>query len=467
MNLFIAGICGTFMAGIAQLARSAGHEVSGCDSNVYPPMSTLLESEGIETMEGYLPEHLDVAYDQIIIGNALSRGNPLVETILDRKIPYQSGPQWLHDHFLLHRDVIAVAGTHGKTSTASMLAWILESNQYSPGFLIGGKPGNFDHSARPGDGEWFVIEADEYDTAFFDKRSKFVHYSPKVAILNNLEFDHADIFDNIDQIKKQFHHLIRIVPANGHIIANADDSNINDVLSMGQWSSISSFSVIDPDCQWYANPLTDDASEFEIFHNGISTGVVRWNCIGTHNMANALAAVVAAYVAGIEPENTCKAFSDFKATDRRLQLLFNSGKISLYEDFAHHPTAIKSTIEAVRQKYPQRLIIAVVEPRSNTMRGGFHGDSLEKSFNGADLAVIYQPDEQGLQSGILKTVPGSTCEILQHASVDEILATLELRIQPNSVIICMSNGSFDGIPRILQERLETMVVEDQTTNPLK
>jgi UDP-N-acetylmuramate: L-alanyl-gamma-D-glutamyl-meso-diaminopimelate ligase len=279
--------------------------------------------------------------------------------------------------------------------------------------------------------------------------------------LNNLEFDHADIFDDIDQIKKQFHHLVRIVPSNGHIIANADDSNIDDVLSMGLWSNISRFSVINPDCQWYAKPLTDDASEFEIFHHGLSTGVVRWKCIGTHNMANALAAVAAAHAAGIEPENTCDAFSDFKATDRRLQLLFNSDNISLYEDFAHHPTAIQATIEAVRQKYPRRQIIAVVEPRSNTMRGGFHGDSLEKSFNGADLTIIYQPDKQAIQSGILKTVPESTCEILQHASIKEILATLELRIQSNSVIICMSNGSFDGVPKILQERLESMVVEDQ------
>ena len=462
MNLFIAGICGTFMAGIAQLARSAGHTISGCDSNVYPPMSTLLDSEGIDTMEGYLPEYADDGYDQIIIGNALSRGNPLVEAILDQKIPYQSGPQWLHDHFLLDRDVIAVAGTHGKTTTSSMLAWILESNRYSPGFLIGGKPGNFDHSARSGDGEWFVIEADEYDTAFFDKRSKFVHYSPKVAILNNLEFDHADIFDDIGQIKKQFHHLVRIVPSTGYVIANADDSNINDVLSMGLWSNISKFSIIDPDCQWYAKPLLNDASEFEIFHNGISTAIVRWQCIGTHNMANALAAVAAAYTVGIEPVDTCRAFSDFVATDRRLQLLFNSGNVSLYEDFAHHPTAIQSTIEAVRHKYPQRLIIAVVEPRSNTMRGGFHGDSLEKSYAGADLTIIYQPDANSRQSDILKSDSESTCEILQHTTVDEVLTTLELRIQPNSVIICMSNGSFDGIPRILRERLETLVVENQT-----
>jgi UDP-N-acetylmuramate: L-alanyl-gamma-D-glutamyl-meso-diaminopimelate ligase len=462
MNLFLAGICGTFMAGIAQLARSAGHQISGCDNNIYPPMSTLLESEGIETMEGYLPEYLDAGYDQVIIGNALSRGNPLVEAILDRKIPYQSGPQWLHDHFLLNRNVIAVAGTHGKTTTSSMLAWILESNRFSPGFLIGGKPGNFDNSARSGDSEWFVIEADEYDTAFFDKRSKFVHYSPTVAILNNLEFDHADIFDNIDQIKKQFHHLLRIVPSTGHVIANADDANIDDVLSMGVWSNISRFSVIDPDCQWYAKPLVADASEFEIFHNGISAGVVRWQCIGIHNMANALAAVAAAYAAGIEPENTCDAFSGFMATDRRLQLLFNSGDVSLYEDFAHHPTAIRSTIEALRQKYPQRSIIAVVEPRSNTMRGGFHGDSLKKSLDGADLTVVYQPDEHARQSDILKSDSESTCEIIQCASVDEVLTTLELRNQPNSVIICMSNGSFDDIPRILRERLETLVVENQT-----
>ena len=460
MNLFVAGICGTFMAGIAQLARSAGHQISGCDNNVYPPMSTLLESEGIEIKEGYLPEYMDESYDQVIIGNALSRGNPLVEAVLNRKISYQSGPQWLHDHFLLNRDVMAVAGTHGKTTTSSMVAWIMESNRYSPGFLIGGKPGNFDNSARSGDGKWFVIEADEYDTAFFDKRSKFVHYAPKIAILNNLEFDHADIFDSIEQIKKQFHHLVRIIPSNGHIVANADDANIADVLSMGIWSNVTFFSILDPNCQWYAKALSDDASEFEIFHNGVSSAIVRWQCIGNHNMANALAAVAASHAAGIEPEETCEAFASFTATDRRLQLLFNSRDISLYEDFAHHPTAIRSTIEAIKQKYPKRQIIAVVEPRSNTMRGGFHGDSLKKSFANADLTIVYQPDEQAQQLGILKSDPRSTCEPLEIASVTEVLETLELRIQSNSVIICMSNGSFDNIPRLLRERLETMIVED-------
>ena len=254
MKIFIAGICGTFMAGIAQLAKSAGHEVTGCDSHVYPPMSTILESAGIEVKEGYLADYLadKAGYDQIIIGNALSRGNPFIEALLNQNIAYQSGPQWLHDNLLVKHEVIAVAGTHGKTTTSSMVSWILEKNDYAPGFLIGGKPGNFDHSARPGKGDFFVIEADEYDTAFFDKRSKFVHYCPNIAILNNLEFDHADIFDNLDQIKKQFHHLVRIIPANGHIIVNADDSNIREVLSIGAWSHIHQFSLQNPDAEWFA-----------------------------------------------------------------------------------------------------------------------------------------------------------------------------------------------------------------------
>ncbi len=455
MKLFIAGICGTFMAGIAQLAQACGHEVEGCDSNVYPPMSTLLEQSDIAVMKGYQASHLEKDYDLVIIGNALSRGNPLVEAVLDRGLPYQSGPQWLHDNILQHRKVIAVAGTHGKTTTSAMIVHILTSNGIGPGFLVGGKPGNSDRSAEIGESDWFVIEADEYDTAFFDKRSKFVHYCPKIAVLNNLEFDHADIFANMAQIRTQFHHLVRIVPASGTIIANADDPEIQDVLDMGCWSDTSGVSIENPDNTWFARATVADASRFEVFHNDVLSGQIAWQCLGQHNMYNGLAAVAATHSAGVSVADACRVLADFVAADRRLQLLFQGGENYLYNDFAHHPTAIRLTLQAIRARHPDCDLVAVVEPRSNTMKSGAHGDSLGKSLDQADATFIYSPGDLDWDPASLHTA--SALKVSETAA--GLMDSLKLRIKANSVIICMSNGSFDDIPGMLGEHLHERLVE--------
>ena len=452
MNIFIAGICGTFMAGIAQLAKASGHVVRGCDANVYPPMSTLLAENGIDIAPGYEPDHIDPEVDQVIIGNALSRGNPLVEHVLNAHLPFQSGPQWLHDQLLAKRQVIAVAGTHGKTSTSSMVAWILQANNQSPGFLIGGKPGNFEHSARIGNGQTFVIEADEYDTAFFDKRSKFVHYAPDIAVLNNLEFDHGDIFSHLDQIKTQFHHLVRIVPQKGHIIVNADDAHLRDVIDMGCWSNLHTFSTHDPNSHWYASLDAADGSVFSIYHQGVKKGVVDWACIGLHNVQNALAAISATALNGIDIEAGCRALGNFIPTARRLQSLYERDSIHLYEDFAHHPTAIRHTLSAIRTKYPGHQLIAVIEPRSNTMQSGCHNKALGPVLDEADMAIIYQSHDNPWRGSDIQT----QTPIETYQSASEILKKIELSLTANSVIICMSNGSFDGIPRKIARRLERL-----------
>ncbi len=458
MKIFIGGICGTFMAGIAQLAKASGHQVSGCDSQAYPPMSTLLRAENIEIYSGYQPQHLQTAKinsgDQVVIGNALSRGNPLVEAVLDGRYCYQSGPQWLHDNLLGNRKVIAVAGTHGKTTTSAMIAWIMSRCGKNPGYLIGGKPGNFSKSAEVGNSEWFVIEADEYDTAFFDKRSKFVHYRPDTVVLGNLEFDHADIFDNLGQIKTQFHHLMRIIPSTGSVIANADDVHVGEVLDMGCWSNIIPFSIRNRNCRWFASKLTEDFSRFEIYHQSQAanqpSGRVGWSCIGRHNMQNALAAIATVHSVGIDIESACHALSTFKATARRLQLLFDKENICLYEDFAHHPTAIALTLEAIKSKYRQHKIIAVVELRSNTMKNGWHGDALGESFNHADTTFIYQPDELRWQPQALH----SRTDLRVCKNQADLIAQLDAMLTQNSVIICMSNGSFDQIHEALCQHLQ-------------
>ncbi len=437
------------MAGLAQLARSDGHEVLGCDERIYPPMSTLLETSGIRIFEGYDPAHLDRRYDRIIIGNALSRGNPLVEAVLNRNERYQSGPQWLHDHVLPGKDVIAVAGTHGKSTTSSMVAWILHSTDRSPGFLIGGKPGNFPCSAMAGDSDWFVIEADEYDTAFFDKRSKFVHYRPTIAVLNNLEFDHGDIFENLDQIKKQFHHLVRIVPSHGFIVVNGDDRHLSEVLRMGCWSNLAQFSIRDADSQWFARPLKPDCSSFEIFHHGAVCGEITWNLIGSYNMQNALAAVAACELTGVEAAASSGALENFVAADRRLQLLFNYNRIYLYEDFAHHPTAIERTLEAIRARHPEHHIITVLELRSNTMKSGQHEDKLGRSLNGSDETWLYRTSELKWRPESLET----RTDLKSFNTKDELLAAMDLCQNRKLVIICMSNGSFDGVPDSIREHL--------------
>ncbi|MGB5707439.1 MAG: UDP-N-acetylmuramate:L-alanyl-gamma-D-glutamyl-meso-diaminopimelate ligase [Arenicellales bacterium] len=451
MKVFIAGICGTFMAGIAQIAKSMRHQVIGCDANVYPPMSDLLAAAGITVKSGYLAEHIDTDCDCIVVGNALSRGNPLVEHVLDHKLPYLSGPAWLAQHVLKNYQVIAVAGTHGKTSTSSMLAWILEHNSMSPGFLIGGKPGNFSESARIGQGKYFIIEADEYDTAFFDKRSKFVHYSPDIAVLNNLEFDHADIFDDIDQIKRQFHHLIRIVPSNGCIVFNSDDKNIGEVMEMGCWSNSTTFSSDSEEADWSTRTQAADFSCFTVYHNGSEIGHVSWECIGRHNMANALAAIAAASEAGLAPDQACTALNTYIPNDRRLQCIFESDSVLLYEDFAHHPTAISLTLDALRKAHQNAYLIAIIEPRSNTMRLGCHGDLLAEALESANEVVFYLPNDLSWKPADLPTkIPIEICH-----SPEEISEIVGQKLKGESVLVAMSNGSFDDIPQKLCEYLET------------
>ena len=460
MKIFIAGICGTFMAGIAQLARAGGHDVRGCDAGVYPPMSTLLRSQNIEVAEGYLPEHLGDDPGTVIIGNALSRGNPLVERVLNEKLAFCSGPEWLREQVLGRRAVIAVAGTHGKTTTSSILAWLLECAGLSPGYLIGGKPGNFEHSASLGGGGYFVIEADEYDTAFFDKRAKFVHYRPHIAVLGNLEFDHADIYDDLGQIRKQFHHLVRIVPGNGWVVVNADDPRLARVMEMGCWSGVVRFSVAagkDADnAEWRAAPLNGDCSRFEVFHHGQTVARVNWRCIGKHNMQNALAALAAAELAGVEPGLAAEYLSGYIPSDRRLQLLFASDAVRLYDDFAHHPTAIRHTIDAVRAKHPGSRVIAVVELRSNTMKAGHHGKALTDALERADCAMVSGGADAALP-GLSGTQPGGgSPTLLRLERADEIIANLKLRLSGNDTIITMSNGGFDGLPKKIAEALATL-----------
>lgn len=344
MRIHILGICGTFMGGLAMLARSLGHDVTGSDANVYPPMSTLLENQGIDLIQGYDPAQLDPAPDLVIIGNAMTRGNPCVEAVLERGIPYVSGPQWLHDAVLRDRWVLAVAGTHGKTTTAGMATWILEACGYQPGFVIGGVPGNFDVSARLGGSPFFVIEADEYDCAFFDKRSKFVHYSPRTLIMNNLEFDHADIFDDLKAIQKQFHHLVRLVPGKGKIILPDNDSHLKQVMAMGCWSEQE---LVGEEGAWRAQKLTPDASHYAVFLDGEQVGEVKWALVGEHNMHNGLMAIAATRHVGVQPADACRALGDFINARRRLELRGEANGVTVYDDFAHHPTAILATLAAL------------------------------------------------------------------------------------------------------------------------
>jgi len=448
VKLFIAGICGTFMAGVAQLAQALGHTVSGCDADVYPPMSEVLAAAGIKVKSGYLPTHIDHDCDCVLIGNALSRGNPLVEHVLANRLPYTSGPEWLGRHVLTDRTVISVAGTHGKTSTSSMIAWILESAGLEPGFLIGGKPGNFDRSARLGGGELFVIEADEYDTAFFDKRSKFVHYRTDIGVLNNLEFDHADIFDDLGQIQRQFHHLVRTIPGNGHIISNAGDASLDAVLDMGCWTPLSTFSTSSAPANWSATILDNDASGFDVIHDTYRVGTVRWSCIGVHNMQNGIAAIAATSEVGVAPSDACAALAGFVAGARRLQQRLNSARVTLYEDFAHHPTAIRMTLEGLRLAHPNSYLLAIIEPRSNTMRMSVHAGQIGSAIASADEALFYVPAKLDWDPATLD----SNCAVSVAGSADQIVTRVTAPADRHTVIVAMSNGSFDGIPGRLQSK---------------
>ena len=442
MHIHIMGICGTLMGGIALLARSLGHRISGSDTHVYPPMSTQLEQYGIQLQEGYDQKHLQPAPDLIIIGNAMSRGNPVVEYILNCRLPYISGPQWLSECLLGTKHVLAVAGTHGKTTTSSILCWILESMQLQPSFLIGGIPQNFGVSARLSEGQYFVIEADEYDTAFFDKRAKFVHYQPQTLIINNIEYDHADIFTDIEAIKREFHHLVRIVPGQGLIIAKHGDAHIEQVLSKGCWSSVEYFSAAQ--AAWTIKAEANDFSQFNIRHNDDIVGTVQWDIIGRHNAENALAAIIAAQHIGIEAYQACQTLKSFKSVKRRLEWLAEIGNITVYDDFAHHPTAIRLTLEALRQKIGRKQrIIAVMEPCSNTMRQGIHQDTLADACMEADIIFFYQPTKLSWDLQKSTESLGRKCRIVEN--IDKIIAEVVNVSSAGDNILIMSNRSFGGI----------------------
>ena len=439
------------MGGVALLARSLGHQVSGSDAGVYPPMSTQLEEAGIKLMEGYEPEHLQPAPDCVVVGNAMSRGNPAVEYMLEQGLRYTSGPQWLAEHVLHGRWVLAVAGTHGKTSTASLLAWILEDAGMDPGFLIGGVPSNFGVSARLGGTPFFVVEADEYDTAFFDKRSKFVHYHPRTLILNNLEFDHADIFDDLAMIQRQFHHLVRTIPGNGLIIAPQQDQAIDQVLDMGCWTPIERFSA--QGCsQWHSVNSNPENSRFEIQIGSEKMGGVDWELHGLHNLNNALAAVAAARHAGVPPAISIEALAGFKNVKRRMELRGEVAGISVYDDFAHHPTAIATTLEGLRAKVGSARIIAVLEPRSNTMRMGMHAEQLASSLEAADMVMVFAPSE--LEWDAISVLAGLGSKANIYESVDAIVSSLTEQAESGDQVLIMSNGGFGNIHQRLLDTLK-------------
>lgn len=443
MHIHILGICGTFMGGIAQLARAAGHTVSGSDTNVYPPMSTQLEAAGIALQEGYRAEHLQPAPDQVVVGNALSRGNAAVEYLLDQGLSYTSGPQWLAEHVLKDRWVLAVAGTHGKTSTSSMLAWILEYAGLKPGFLIGGVPGNFGVTARLGEAPFFVVEADEYDTAFFDKRSKFVHYRPRTAILNNLEFDHADIFPDVAAIQRQFHHLVRTIPASGLIVSNADDANLAEVLAMGCWTPVENVTATASNAQWQARKFSADGSRFEVLCAGAVQGVVEWNQLGDHNVHNAIAAIAAARHAGVPAAQAIAALAEFRGVKRRMEVRGVVRDITVYDDFAHHPTAIETTLAGLRGKVGEARILAVLEPRSNTMRLGTHRAAIAPALAQADRVWLYEPPDLGWNLADVAQAAKPRTDVL--GSIDALVAAVVAEAQPGDHIVIMSNGGFGGI----------------------
>jgi UDP-N-acetylmuramate: L-alanyl-gamma-D-glutamyl-meso-diaminopimelate ligase len=453
MNIHILGICGTFMAGIAELARQAGHQVSGSDENVYPPMSTQLERSGISLRKGYLAEYLQPPPDMVIVGNVMSRGSPAVEYLLNANIPYISGPQWLWENVLCNRVVLAVGGTHGKTSTASLLSWILESAGVEPGFLIGGVPRNFGVSARLGKAPYFIVEADEYDTAFFDKRSKFIHYHPRVLILNNLEFDHADIFEDLNSIKRQFHYLIRTVPSEGLIITNGHDHNLSDLLSMGCWTPCERFGLNEGWMDWHARLVSSDGSHFKVWHSDKSVGEVKWSQLGRHNVSNAMAAIAAGVYVGIPVERAFEAVQGFLGVKRRLEIRSRPGGITIYDDFAHHPTEIEASVGALRACVGEARVFAVVEPRSNSMRMGVHKASLANSLRGADRVVMYKL--QDLPWSINESLKPLGTKVVVLDSINQIVGYLKRELKADDHVLIMSNGGFADLHSLLEKTLET------------
>ncbi len=450
MKIHILGACGTFMGGVAILARRAGHEVSGADQHTYPPMSTLLENEGIVLHEGYTEEPMHDKPDLVIIGNALSRGNPAVEYVLNQRLNYTSGPHWLGENYLHNRKVIAVAGTHGKTSTSSMVAWILEFAGLNPGFLIGGVPLDFNVSAREGEG-YFVVEADEYDTAFFDKRSKFVHYRPQVATLNNLEYDHADIFPNLAAIETQFHHLIRTIPGNGTIISNGSDANLERVLARGCWSHLQRFSL-DGKHDWQVELIQADGSELRFIYQQQDMGSLEWDHCGRHNAMNACTAIAAAVAVGLPAATAIEALSSFKGVKRRMELIAHAHDIHVYDDFAHHPTAIRLTLEGLRRKVGNDRILVALEPRSNTMRAGVHADELGPALIAADYVWLKTGEGIDWDPQIALAPLEGRCKIVTR--VDDMLTQIETRLSPGDHVVFMSNGGFEAAPSRLAELLK-------------
>ena len=443
MRLHILGICGTFMGGVAALARELGEQVEGSDANVYPPMSTQLESLGIELMQGYSAAHLQPTPDLVVVGNAMTRGNPAIEYMLDEQLRYVSGPRWLGETVLTGREVLAVAGTHGKTTTTSLLAHLLESAGMAPGFLIGGVPGNFDVSARLGQGKPFVIEADEYDSAFFDKRSKFVHYRPRIAILNNLEYDHADIFPDVAAIQRQFHHLVRTVPGNGRLIVNAHDHYLAEVLAMGCWTPVETFGIGEGD--WRAELIEADGSAFRVYRGEALIGDVRWSLLGHHSVMNALAALAAASAAGADPRALLPAFATFQSVKRRMELVGDVDGVRVYDDFAHHPTAIATTLAGLRANVGKARILVALEPRSNSMRLGAHADGLAPSLADADAVVfLHRPELPWDAQRVTDALHGRGATA---PTVDALIAALRAQARPGDHVVFMSNGGFEAAPR--------------------
>lgn len=459
MHIHILGICGTFMGGLAALAREAGHKVTGCDAGVYPPMSDQLRALGIDLIEGFGAEQMTLRPDMYVIGNVVSRARtadgspkfPLMEAIMETGAPYTSGPQWLAEHVLQGRHVLAVAGTHGKTTTTSMLAWILEATGRQPGFLVGGVPMNFGISARLGTATatgrpLFVIEADEYDTAFFDKRSKFVHYRPRTAVLNNLEFDHADIFDDLAAIERQFHHLVRTVPGSGRVVVNGLEESLARVLHVGCWSEVRSFGAAVSDFAARGEP-----HDFEVLRQGQVVGQVRWDLTGVHNQLNALAAIAAADHVGVAPEAAARALGSFQNVRRRMEVRGTVNGITVYDDFAHHPTAIRTTVDGLRRKTGPARILAVFEPRSNTMKLGTMKAQLPWSLEAADLAFCHAGG-LGWDAREALAPMGARAQVAD--SIDELVRQVIAAARPGDHILCMSNGGFGGVHQKLLDALQ-------------
>ncbi len=457
MKIHILGICGTFMGGIAALARDDGHEVSGQDANVYPPMSTQLEQLGIALNEGYAAEHIDPDTDLVVIGNALARGNPAVEHVLNAKIKYVSGPRWLGEKYLARRRVLAVAGTHGKTTTSSMLAWILDHCEQEPGFLIGGIPGNFGISARAG-GDTFVVEADEYDTAFFDKRAKFVHYRPDILVLNNLEFDHADIYPDLDAIETQFHHLLRTIPGNGRIVVNQHDAALKRVLEQGCWTPVTTFGIEgEVEADWTVKLLEPAGRKLQILHQSEAVTELEWNLTGRHNAMNGLASIAAAAGLGLEPTEVTAALSQFQGVKRRMEALAEINQVHVFDDFAHHPTAIRLTLEGLRRSVGGARILVALEPGSNTMRGGHHLDLMAPALAAADCVFMHSSDD-------LAWDPSEIYNRLEAGgrfrhNVDNLLDDMLGEVKPGDYVVFMSNRGFGNAPRRFVDALRQTMAD--------